>query len=376
MLLYVRWYSYMNAALENSLNAMGIDYEIFHYQFKDWEKDEVYVSELTKKLDSGKYDRVFTVNFNPLTSDVCEKKGILYIFWVYDSPIHIRDISSLKNSCNRGYFFDRGQVEDYRRCGIEAFHMPLAGDPKTFAPYIKDAGKNHHDISFVGQLYMSEYNHYMQVLDEYDRGYIEALVKTQGQIYGAYFLDKSIDDALIGRMNERYAKASNGKVKVEKREIEFLLAKEITSRERKLALALLSKKHEVTVYSPDHPDNLSGVKFKEPVAYIPDMPAIFASSDINLNISLKTIKTGIPLRVFDILSCGGFCITNYSEELTEYFAIGQEIECYENIPDLYEKCTFYLAHPDIREKIAKNGYECIGKYHTFLSRLSEMLKQS
>jgi len=132
----------------------------------------------------------------------------------------------------------------------------------------------------------------------------------------------------------------------------------------------------VTVYSPDHPDNLSGVKFMEPVAYIPDMPAIFAGSDINLNISLKTIKTGIPLRVFDILSCGGFCITNYSEELSEYFAIGQEIECYENMPDLYEKCTFYLAHPDIREKIAKNGYECIGKYHTFLSRLSEMLKQS
>ena len=38
---------------------------------------------------------------------------------------------------------------------------------------------------------------------------------------------------------------------------------------------------------------------------------MFANSKVNLNITLRNIKTGIPLRALDIMGAGGFLLTNY-----------------------------------------------------------------
>ena len=45
----------------------------------------------------------------------------------------------------------------------------------------------------------------------------------------------------------------------------------------------------------------------------------FRNSKINLNPTAKGIRSGIPLRIFDILSCSGFLLTNYQSELSDHF---------------------------------------------------------
>jgi spore maturation protein CgeB len=109
------------------------------------------------------------------------------------------------------------------------------------------------------------------------------------------------------------------------------------------------------------------------VDYYTVMPKVFAASHINLNISLRTIRTGIPLRVVDVLGCGGFLISNFQEEIMEYLQPGQELEIYENLEDLYAKTEFYLEHDDIRSQIAYNGFEKVKRDFTFKDRLSRML---
>ena len=59
-----------------------------------------------------------------------------------------------------------------------------------------------------------------------------------------------------------------------------------------------------------------------------EMPLIFNGSKIILNITSKAIRSGLPLRIFDICAAGGFLLTNYQEELPEYFEIGKEAEYY------------------------------------------------
>lgn len=75
--------------------------------------------------------------------------------WVYDSPVHIRDIGAMRRPCNWIYFFDRGEVLEYRKRGIDAKHMPLAVDADMFEKVISSpsAKKQEADISFVGKLY-------------------------------------------------------------------------------------------------------------------------------------------------------------------------------------------------------------------------------
>ena len=47
--------------------------------------------------------------------------------------------------------------------------------------------------------------------------------------------------------------------------------------------------------------------------------------------TIRNIRTGIPLRVWDILGAGGFLLTNFQVELPDYFENGKDIVYYEDI---------------------------------------------
>ena len=103
------------------------------------------------------------------------------------------------------------------------------------------------------------------------------------------------------------------------------------------------------------------------------MPLVFHYSKINLNITAKAIHTGLPLRVYDVLACEGFLITNYQSELTDYFIPGTDLECYTSEEDLLTKVEYYLAHEKDCQEIAHNGLLKIIQYHNYPERLLQML---
>jgi spore maturation protein CgeB len=85
------------------------------------------------------------------------------------------------------------------------------------------------------------------------------------------------------------------------------------------------------------------------------------------------IKSGIPLRIFDIMGAGGFLISNYQPEIPEYFVPDEDIVLYDSIPDLLEKTEYYLNNEEARRRIALSGYEKVRKYHTWKVRMKEIL---
>lgn len=103
-LLFFEWHSFMNKGIERGLKELEIPYDTFFYQFNDWEKDDAFLEQFRAYLKAGTYTDVLSVNFSPLISMLCEELGIVYTAWVYDSPLHIRNLESLKNSCNRIFF--------------------------------------------------------------------------------------------------------------------------------------------------------------------------------------------------------------------------------------------------------------------------------
>ena len=142
----------------------------------------------------------------------------------------------------------------------------------------------------------------------------------------------------------------------------------VTFKERITILSLLSKKFDVALYSGDEHPLLTEARQPGLVDYSTQMPLIFKLSDINLNISLKCIQTGLPLRVVDIMSCGGFLLSNYQEEFLDYFVPNEDFVYYEDFGDSYEKAAFYLKNEDLRKQIAINGYEKIKKYFSYDDR--------
>ena len=373
-LLFFKWHSFMNKGIEHGLRELGISYDTFFYQFNDWEKDDLFLEQFRAYLKMGTYTDVLSVNFSPLISGLCEEFGIVYTAWVYDSPLHIRNIDSLRNSCNRIFFFDKGQAEIHRKEGVNAVHLPLAVDVEVFRINVSKREKEEYrtDVSLVGKLYQTEYSYFTAPLQEYTKGYLEGIVNAQAKIYGGYIIPELITDELLTQMNKDYAKVATDGFTMGRRELEFMLACETTGRERYMALALLSAHYHVDLYSTDKDKRLKNVRFRGYADYYKEMPFIFSQSRINLNISLKTIRTGIPLRVIDVLGCGGFVLSNYQEELMEYFNVGEELIIYDNIEDLFYKTKYYLEHEDERKKIALAGFERVKRDFTFRERLRKM----
>lgn len=373
--LFFQWHSFLNQGMERAFLKLNIAYDTFVYQFRDWEADEAFCRQLEKKIKSSVYQAVVSVNFSPLISDVCERCGLLYVSWVYDSPVHIRNLAPMKNSCSRIYFFDRGQAEEYQKAGIDARHLPLAVDTDVFGGTIAKAAKRADaaDISLVGQLYQTGYAQFAAPLGGYLRGYLEGIIHSQMKLSGGYLIPELVTEELLEDMNASYRKIDDGGFQMGKRELEYLLACETTGRERYLALSLLSAHFAVDLYSTDKDDRLQKVNYKGYADYYRDMPLIFHQTKVNLNISLKTIRTGIPLRILDIMGCGGFVLCNYQEELTEHFMPGEECVVYQNLEELYMLADYYLKHEEERRRIAMAGFEKVKRDFTFEERLKTML---
>lgn len=374
-ILFFQWRSFMNPGMENALNELEIEYDRFYYQFTDWENDDMFLQLFSEKLQKEKYKCVLSVNFSPLISQICQDRQIWYVAWIYDSPLHIRNLESLKNSCNRLYFFDRGQAEEYRKMGINMMHMPLAVDTNVFDLKVSESEKANYktDVALVGKLYQTEYAYFTTPLREYLRGYLEGVISSQMKLYGGFLLPELITEKLLSEMNEDYAKAASDGFQMGYRELEYMLACETTFRERYMVLTLLSNHFNVDLYSSQQDERLQKVRFRGYADYYTQMPLVFSRSKINLNMSLKCIRTGIPLRVTDIMGCGGFVLTNYQEEIPEYFAVGKECVVYENIEDLFIKANYYINHETERKKIAQAGFERVKRDFTFKERLEKML---
>lgn len=367
----------MQKGIEAALKELNIEYDTFYYTMKDWDNDSELESSLDRYIAVSKnvYDCVFSVNFSPVISDLCNRLKLPYISWVYDCPINIRRTEVLKNKCNTIYFFDRIQAQHYMENGVAgAKHLPLAADIDTFRPALAKDDNYACDVAFVGKLYKSEYSYISNYQDVYMKGYLEGIVETQQKLYGGYIIDDCINDNIMKHINENFANVSNGSYSVIKPEVTYALATEVTSRERFMALALLQNRCNVNLYSTDVDERLNNVNNMGYIDYYSQMPKAFYNAKINLNISLKIIQSGIPLRVLDVLACKGFLITNYQAEIMEYFTPGKDLVVYEDIKDLIAKVQYYLDNEDERLWIADNGYKKVKDNFKVKDRIDSILR--
>ncbi|MBQ9436895.1 MAG: glycosyltransferase family 1 protein, partial [Lachnospiraceae bacterium] len=153
--------------------------------------------------------------------------------------------------------------------------------------------------------------------------------------------------------------------------------------ERKKTLQLLAdfneaqpKKPSFALYTPDASFAYPGIANKGTVDYGQSMAEVFFRSKINLNITLRSIHSGIPLRCFDIIASGGFLLSNYQSDFPDCFTPGQDFVAYDDLKQLPELAEYYLSHEREREEIAENGLETLRQHHTYQHRVQEMLAVS
>ena len=203
-------------------------------------------------------------------------------------------------------------------------------------------------------------------------------MEAQLKIYGCNLIPDNLTDRVI----QEIAKADPDFYKGEDTYADtdrYLVAHQyigmkLAAVERERTLNRLAEHFDVTLYTRSDSSALPKVHCKGGVSTLTEMPRVFQASKINLNMTIRPIETGLSLRVWDILGCGGFLLTNYQAEIPDYFEIGKELETYESMEELEEKIQYYLTHEEERMEIAINGYEKAARHHTYEMRLAQMLK--
>lgn len=328
---------------------------------------------------------VFSINFYPVIADICHAYRTLYLCQTVDAPVPELFSSSICHDTNRIFLFDHAQYEQFAPFNPNhIFYLPLASCTERFrrvTDTITDADKRTYssDISFVGSLY-NEKNPLNRIttLSGYTTGYIHGLVEAALQIFGYNPVEQALPDAVIAEIKNSDSQffsprkpAANSDAYVA---AHSYIGMEIAQTERIRTLNLLAQYFSVDLYTRSDTSPLKNVHTHGGVQTLTEMPKIFHLSKINLNMTIKPIQTGLPLRIFDILGCGGFLMTNYQSELPEYFDIGVDLEAYSSMEELADKCSYYLTHEDERQKIAGNGYQKVDSLHTYPHRIREMIR--
>lgn len=372
-ILFIQWGVFGTMDMEEAFMAEG--HMVVRFPFSK-DQDVVYNFEVEKELTSVLHkevpDVVFSFDFFPVISAVCEKEDIRYISWVFDDPWVFLYSDMAANPCNCIYVFDQKLCKDFHEKGIFTVHyMPLAvntGRLDAMNQKIKTGYA--YDVTFVGSLYVEQLNFFDRmyaVLPEYSQGYIHALMATQMQVQGCDLIENALSPVIddLCKACPIGIEPGNSATR-EYMYARYVIDRRITAIERIDLLDAVAKEHRVDLFTHFKGFSMQNVCNHGIVGYYDEAPKVFKKSKINLNITLRSIKNGIPLRAFDIMGAEGFLLSNFQAGFWDLFVPGEDFVYYENKEDLVRKVGYYLKHEDERKAIARNGHEKVAARHTYI----------
>lgn len=384
-ILFYTWHEFTYQDGYDAFVAMGHNVTRIYYEWKNLAGDETFekmlLDELTKKDgDKPYYDFAFSFNFFPVVSIACQKTNTPYISLVFDSPFLPLTSIRIHNECNHIFTFDRRQAERMREEGCERiFYSPLGVDAERIREQTEPLYEKpyEHEICFLGNLYDNEFVFYDQIehLPQHLRGYFDGVIAAQEHVFGYDLIgdETVIPRDMITDMHQYVNFQRTDQYTMDENVVlRDMLRRKVTQLERPKLLTMLAKRFPVDLYTNPKQKTPEGVRNLGYANYRTEMPQIFNRSKINLNITMRTIISGIPLRVLDVMAAGGFLITTFQEEVAAQFKDGEELVIAYTPEDLVEKCAYYLTDDEAREAIARKGRGKVltaYSYHTILKDL-------
>ena len=384
-ILFLEWNSFGNEFIKHEFDRMG--YELISLKISqardDMRSGDAVTEEIARAILTYKPIFVFSFNYFPVAAIACKACRTKYVSWIYDSPYILLYSKTIFYHTNYVFVFDHYEVERLKQLGVNTiYYLPMASATYFYDQKIPDEKrrkKYSSDITFIGSMYSEEKHHlfrHMKDLDMQTKGYVDALVNIQKNLYGIDIIENSLTPEIMEKINLVCPIVIHGDGMETKEWViaNYFLAREVTAVERRELLQILSEKNRLKLFTPEKTEFLPNVENMGKIDYYDEAPYAIKCAKINLNITLKSIHTGIPLRALDIMGCGGFLLTNYQEDLLEYFEPDKDFVYYESMEHAKELADYYLRHDRERMRIAENGYKKVKDNLTYEKQITKILE--
>ena len=234
------------------------------------------------------------------------------ILWLWDSMKNNPRLQNFVNCADKIFCFEYDDIKYLReKYKLDAQYLPLGADTKIFSP--AENLPRDIDISFIGTASKLR----IKMLEKICERAIKAnwAVKIGGHFYDAKHFWKKY---LFGLKNSAFAKFLDNRY-----------------------------------YSPNEAADL------------------YRRSKICLNINTVQHKSLSP-RTFEICATKSFQLMNGGQNSNGLMNLETDLATFNGADDLLEKIEFYLAHDELREKIALAGYNSVMKNCTLKKSIEKI----
>lgn len=346
---------------------------------------------------------LFSINFSPELALLASHEGLQYISWTID-PLPVSRLQLFPGSDSglcRIFVHDRELIKSFEQLGIARSHityLPLATSERRQA--VRDPGvlQNHRcDISFVGQSLiaekMSACGSVAQLLRNYPdkfgnrdvvgaleelNNFCKQLAVQDADAVGSFPVTR---DSLIEVLPAWFARGLDSGIDQLARAHNLdWLAGWVAHESRRYRIEKILEHASrcgwrVKVYGDEGWRSIAGDAYCEFAEHYETLNAIYSASRVNLDLPRTYQRTVVTLRVFDVLACGGFLLTEFSEALSELCEPGQHLEYYHSTPHLIKRIEDALALPEDRlEAIATKGRAHVLSQHTLKQRVRQLVE--
>ncbi len=384
---FYQWGTFNEPVIEKTLRDLGHFVKVLQADELKDKSTEEQIWEIAKGADEYHADAFFSVDYFQMVAMAAKKLDITYYSWLYHIPQWSLFSYAAQLPNNRIITFDSAQMQELRQYNVNGMqYMSQAADKELLTAAQANATpelieKYKADVSFVGTLYESANNLFNRISAEAREKdiYKEILemIKEKRFSYGKEVLGRGVTEEMVEFLLEEveYGQDHFFFAKQEEIAIQSVLARKITVEERKLMARTLARKFDFKLYTVSNTEKFPEINNCGPVDFAKHAPLVYNGSKINIYVTPRAIRSGVPLRVLEIMACQGFVLVNYQEDLAKEFEDGKELVMYRSLDEMVEKVQYYLEHEEERAQIARAGYEKVLREYNYAEKLRKIFEQ-
>lgn len=347
--------------------------------------------ELTLIVERFEPKLVATINYVGGLGEFCEGLNVDLLCWEIDPCTS--ELQPLSSPCDGTHIFTyrKSQVKAYRKAGFKHVeHTALAADTQLRRPLElsqREREQYQSKLAFVGSSLLSNLDSFRDRFNRCHAAWEQSSGRKRDQSELLQRAQESFEQVCAGQradfsswlvpdlLEARCPGLRTWAVQHAGLDDPAQLLGEIAGSEKRLSYMANLGRFDAQVWG-DSGWNLienHGVAYRGPAGHREELSRIYCAATINLDIGRLYQADIAPMRVFDIMACGGFVLAEWSPDLEREFEVGVELDCYRNLDQLTEKVEHYLAHPDQVRSIAERGYRAVCERHSFGRRVEHML---
>jgi len=357
------------------------------YQTWLWGVDGLSADEVLRTMRGFAPDLLVAVNFREGLAETASRHQTPLLVWEIDPSTNAVRPPVTPTSNTAIFTYRRANIAEYEKAGFERVEfLPLAANVERRQP-TKLSDDDHRlsaRVSFVGASLDSQAKYYRELFiarlldvqtkapSDEQRNTLSArlddLLRRQAENFRTFIIPELLEE-LFPELGQVPRDSDNSHD--QEHRLEYLVA-EIAGRDKRRRYVESLADQGIAVWG-DAGWQSAKCDYRGEAGHLDELTTIYSNSLINIDIDRIYQSEIVTMRVFDVLSCGGFLLTPASSSPGEFFEIGRELVTYDDAHDLKAQVEYYLNHPDEAAAIGAAGRARVVRDHSIDSRVEIML---